>query len=240
MIRPSTSVDIVDGDHVLKAGRRLLWRVARTLGNAGARWSWNDQFRNGYWGGLQYRRRTVVSLVEQLAGGGDIVEFGCGEGWLIGAVDPGVYRTYVGVDLSPVAIDVATRRARQAGLVKCRFEVGRFEHWSGGPDPSLIIMDESLYYLKPRRQRRLLRRCLDRLDSSCRMVVTVHSATRHRSTLEACRRAAVVEREVHDLERVILTLRARNEFSLREKAQATVATVRRVHRRRLGARTTVT
>jgi len=189
----------------------LLWRGARALGTAGARWSWNDQFRRGYWGGLQYRRRTVVSLVEQLAGGGDIVEFGCGEGWLIGAVDPGVYRTYVGVDLSPVAIDIATRRARQAGLVKCRFEVGRFEHWPVRDDASLIIMDESLYYLKPRRQRRLLRRWLDRLDSGGHMVVTVNSATRHRSTLAACRRAAVVEREVDDSERVILTLRPRNE-----------------------------
>lgn len=189
----------------------MLWRVARALGNAGARWSWNDQFRKGYWVTLRSRSRIVVSLVEQLAGGGDVVEFGCGEGRLIGAVNPDVYRSYVGLDLSPVAIDAATRRARKAGLEKCRFEVCRFEHWPGGADASLIIMEESLYYLKPRRQRRLLRRCLDRLDSGGRMVVTVHCATRHQSTLESCRQAAVVEREIHESDRVILTLRARDE-----------------------------
>ncbi len=152
-----------------------------------------------------------MSLVEQLAGGGDIVELGCGQGILIEAVDPEAYRSYVGVDLSAVAIDAATRRARKAGLEKCRFEVGRFEKWSGGAGASLIIMDESLYYLKPRRQRRLLRRCLDRLGSGGRMVVTVHCATRHRSTLDWCRRAAVVEREIHDFERVILALRGRDK-----------------------------
>ena len=247
--------------------RRLLWRVARALGDAGARWSWNDQFRSGYWDTLRNRRGTVASLVEQLAGGGDIVELGCGEGVLIESVDPDAYRTYVGVDLSRVAIDAATRRARQAGLEKCRFEVGRFEQCPHLADASLVIMEESLYYLKPRRQRRLLRRCLGRLNAGGRIVVAVHCATRHRSTLASCRRAAVVEREIRESDRVILTLRARDEagpcvcrvmgvpapryrgmpmfrhwwsgLSWHEKAGATVGTVRRVRRRKLRARVTV-
>ncbi len=153
----------------------------------------------------------MASLVERLAGGGDIVELGCGEGVLIEAVDPDTYRSYVGVDVSPVAIEAATRRAGRAGLDKCRFEVGRLEQCSHIADASLIIMEESLYYLKPRRQRRLLRRSFDRLKPGGRMIVTVHCATRHGPTLDVCRRAGTVEQEIHDSKRVILALCARDD-----------------------------
>lgn len=196
---------------VLTAMRRLVWRGARALGGAGARWSWDDQFRRGYWAPLRARSRTVVSLVEQLAGGGDVVEFGCGPGFLIEAVDPSVYRSYVGVDLSAVAVEAATRRAAEAGLAKCRFEVGRFERWRRDTRASLIIMEETLYYVTPRRQRLLLRRCLDRLDPGGRMIVTVHCATRHRATLANCSQAAVVEREIRDGRRIIVVLRGRDK-----------------------------
>lgn len=202
---------LVAKGNVLTVMRRLRWRGARALGGAGAQWSWNDQFRTGYWDSLRTRSPNVVALVEQLAGGGDVVELGCGEGFLIEAVDSDSYRSYVGVDVSAVAVESAARRAGQAGLVKCRFEVGRIEQWRCDADTSLIIMEESLYCLKPRRQRRLLRRCLARLKPDGRLIVTVHSATRHRSTLVNCRRYGVVDREIHESERVILALRAHDE-----------------------------
>ncbi len=188
----------------------MVWRSARALGTTGARWAWNDQFRKGRWELLRGRDRTLVFLVETLAGGHAVVELGCGEGILIEAIDPDTYGSYLGVDLSEVAIESAIRRAGRAELSNCRFEVGDFEQWSGSEAVSLIIMEESLYYLRPRRQQRLVERCLGRLRSGGFMIVTVHSATRHHTTLEICRRVAVVEQEIRDAERVILTLRSRD------------------------------
>ena len=194
--------------------RRALWRGARAFGDAGARWSWNEQFRSGYWDSLRPRNPITVALVERLAAGGAVVELGCGEGFLIEAVNPDSYGTYVGVDLSTVAVEAATRRAERAGLVKCRFEVGRLEHCPHLADASLIIMEESLYYLRLRRQRRLLRRCLDRMKPGGRMVVTVHCASRHGPTLDVCRRAGIVEREIHDSDGVIIALRTPDDEPL--------------------------
>jgi len=152
----------------------------------------------------------MSDLVEELSSGGEIVELGCGEGALIGGVDPTTYGAYQGFDISAVAVQHAQERALEAGLDGCRFSVGELADWPGASGLSLVVIEECLYYLEPAAQRRLLERCFDSLTPDGRVLVAVHSKIRHAATLGICREVGEVDRELDDGERVILVLARRS------------------------------
>ena len=165
--------------------RAIGWRLANRLGPSGLRaWSQNDQYRRGRWRHLGHDRRPVVAeLVADLAANGAVVELGCGEGHLVRSIDPGCYRSYLGLDISAVAVAAAERHPPP----RCSFEVGDIGQWPGAEGIQLIVAEESLYYLRSRARRALLERCRTSLAQSGAMLVTVADRDHHRDTVDDCR-----------------------------------------------------
>jgi len=121
-----------------------------------------------------------VKLVESLCRGGKIVEFGCGTGTLPGSLAPGTFSHYHGIDRSKEAI----RRARaNVQMPYVSFECCQMQDWQPSP-ASLILAEECLYYLTTEEQRAFLAKCLLAIGSTGAIAVMVHSAKRHRRTVE--------------------------------------------------------
>ncbi len=128
----------------------------------------------------------VVDLVSELAAGGDVVEFGCGEGHLARAVDPAAYATWLGYDIAALAVE---RAREQSGNDRCRFEVLDCTAWPGAAGLHLIVAEECLYYLHGHDLRRFLDRCRTSLAPGGAMLATFSRAGRHPEAEDACGQA---------------------------------------------------
>lgn len=159
-------------------------RIQRLFGFK--RQSWNRQFKAGRW------KRTkhcpiLIQQVAELCSGGQILEFGCGEGDVPHMLPHGSFSEYRGYDISDVAIELAKGKAQAAGLTNCFFEQADMAEWQGHYEASVILVEESLYYLSPKKAKSFLQRCCDNLAPYGAILVVVHSATKHAKTLEICR-----------------------------------------------------
>lgn len=183
--------------------QRLCLRTLRLLGLK--RLSWNAQFAAGV---ACYGQRSpnTLSRVQALCGGGRLIEFGCGEGELPFMLPPGAFSSYMGYDISTVAIGRARRRAAAAALGNVGFAPCDIARWDGADSASLIVAEECLYYLSPAVLEQFLLRCGRCLASGGAILAIVHSATKHARTLAVCRRVCLVRDEETLGERVFLTL----------------------------------
>lgn len=77
---------------------------------------WNKEFASGRWDHLQNTvGDCVYRYVERWADGGDILDLGCGSGNTGNELDYSSYRSYLGVDISNVAIEIAAARSAANG-----------------------------------------------------------------------------------------------------------------------------
>jgi len=182
---------------------RIKWRIMRAVG-LGSR-AWDEQFRLGIWGGDTESPR-VIERVVRLARGGRIVEFGCGHGQLARSLPAGSFSSYLGVDISALAVEEAAKRAAKQGLRGCRFEQGDMLTWAGDSGVDLIVLLECLYYAKGAGLERFLDRCIESLSPEGSILVVIHSARKHRRTIDACRAGCRVVREESIGPRTYLTL----------------------------------
>lgn len=183
--------------------KRIYWRLLRVFGFN--RLSWNGQFARGLWG-QGTRSPHTITRVAQLCAGGKLVELGCGEGDLPHLLPRRCFTEYLGVDISDVAIIRAKQRMIASGLDRCDFEQGDMGNWRGTEDVSLILSEECLYYLTPRKAETFLRLCCASLAQSGRILVIMHSPRKHAATLDVCRHSCAVVDEVVIGSRVYLTL----------------------------------
>src|SRR5262245_10627299 len=135
----------------------VLWRLTRAVSERGRRWSWDRQFLSGRYDYIRVKDQEIVHRVEKWARGGKLVELACGGGGLPGAVKPGTFSEYLGIDISSVAIE----RARAKKIPNCRFEVGDLESWPGEKGASMITIEECIFYLPHAKQERLLNIALE-------------------------------------------------------------------------------
>jgi|GEM_PF-1727030 trans-aconitate methyltransferase len=187
--------------------RRIIWRVERIIGLKSH--AWDEQFRKGVWG---WRTRTppeVVERVIRLCNGGRIVEFGCGYGHLSRNLPVGACSSYMGIDISGFAIEEAKKRAQESCVGNCQFLQSDMAAWSGDSDVSLILLEECLNYLKGETLNRFLTQCCHSLSNDGFILVVVHSAYKHRRTLDACRAICQVVKEESVGSRTFLTLARR-------------------------------
>jgi SAM-dependent methyltransferase len=118
----------------------------RTPPDDGAKW--DAQYTAGKWDFIDTLPQVghyyiIASYYASLTPGGSILDVGCGTGVLQRVLRQVGYERYVGIDISQVAIQQASRNSDG----RTSFEViqnGRFE--SPGPF-STIIFNETLYYL---------------------------------------------------------------------------------------------
>lgn len=188
--------------------RKIKWRIMRAIG-LGSK-AWDEQFRLGIWGGDTESPR-VIERVVRLARGGRIVEFGCGHGQLARNLPAGSFSSYLGIDISALAVEEAAERAEKQGVRGCRFEQGDMLTWAGDSGVDLIVLLECLYYAKGAALERFLDRCMKSLAGDGRVLVVIHSARKHRRTIAACRAGCRVVQEESVGQRAYLTLAGRGD-----------------------------
>jgi 2-polyprenyl-3-methyl-5-hydroxy-6-metoxy-1,4-benzoquinol methylase len=85
----------------------------------------------------------LATLIEQGKFHGDVLDVGCGEAAIsLHLADLGY--TTVGLDLSPVAIELARAEAAQRGLNKATFDVADTSSFTGYDDRFGAIVDSTL------------------------------------------------------------------------------------------------
>jgi SAM-dependent methyltransferase len=112
--------------------------------------------RRGKWNYLDGLRefahyRIIVGYYTRLRPYGSVLDIGCGSGLMQRMLVPYDYDRYLGIDISPEAIDRARLSLRAApSSSQTMFQVGDLEQpleWSGAPF-DVIIINEALYYLE--------------------------------------------------------------------------------------------
>ena len=183
--------------------RRIYWRILRLLGFGKV--AWDDQFKKGLWSRGRHSSYFLEKVIA-LSHGGIIIEFGCAEGTLIEELPTGSYSKYQGYDISGVAVDLANKKAKKNGLSNCTFEQCDMSQWLGYSGASLILLEECLYYLNSAQIKVFLDKCRHSLLPDGAILVVVHSADKHASTLDECRLAGNVIEDVLVNGRVFITL----------------------------------
>jgi SAM-dependent methyltransferase len=122
---------------------------------------WNSEFASEKWDFINHTEGDCVyPPLEKYARGGRVLDMGCGPGNTANEMRADAYREYVGVDISPVALEKARRRTAEAGREgQNRFAVGDFMTYAPQGTFDVILFRESLYHV-PKAQ---VRSVLDRL-----------------------------------------------------------------------------
>ena len=130
------------------------YAASRFFGAAVARLAFDAKFGGSDrdWSRFHERPEFIDPLARQAASFGPgtarILLLGCGAAGLIGSLPDDCYRSIVGVDLSPQAIDLARGKWNSG---KIRFEVGDMNAYVPAEPQDLIVLSESIYYLARRR-----------------------------------------------------------------------------------------
>ena len=158
---------------------RLKWRLMRAVGMERA--AWDQQHRAGMWE-FEDKSPHLIEHVTTLAKGGDILEFGCGDGRLVDFLPDGAFATYLGSDISPATVALCQSRL---GRDNVAFEPADMTTWTA-PDRTfdLILLEECIYYLTPPQITRFLAECRQCLAPGGHLLVVIHSETKHRATVD--------------------------------------------------------
>ena len=155
--------------------KRLYWKGLHALGMQEE--AWDQLHEKNIWareGTSQY----LLDLISQAAPE-SIIEFGCGDGEFASSQ----HCQYIGFDMSAVAIQKARRKNLLAK--NCAFYQLDMRDWKG-ESVDLIVLEESLYYLRPREIVRFLNVCFESLTEKGRVIVVVHDYRKYRKLLELC------------------------------------------------------
>ena len=110
---------------------------------------WNKEFEEGYWDFIDHTQRDVVyDFISKYCRNGRILDLGCGSGNTGCELDVEVYCTYVGVDVSDVALEKAITRSKHAGrLSKNRYIRGDIVTYVPEEEFEVMLFRESIYYV---------------------------------------------------------------------------------------------
>ncbi len=111
--------------------------------------TWNEQYLEGKWDTLRSNWEDArFDVMRKFMGSysvkGKILEIGCGEGLLQAQLDPVIYSSYLGIDISEVAV----QRALYLENSCTRYRAADMEEFNPAEKFDMIIFNESLYYAK--------------------------------------------------------------------------------------------
>ncbi|GAB3273196.1 hypothetical protein GCM10027347_45380 [Larkinella harenae] len=136
---------------------------------------WNYQYDKGLWEGLRgldelARFSVIVGYVKYLKPGQpEILEIGCGEGFLQQRLQTQNYGRYVGMDISDTAIKTAQDQADK----KCTYLVADMDKYEPTGLFDMIIFNESIYY--SRYPLKTLQRYATYLKANGLLIVTINN-----------------------------------------------------------------
>jgi 2-polyprenyl-6-hydroxyphenyl methylase/3-demethylubiquinone-9 3-methyltransferase len=144
---------------------------------------WNKEFQEGHWDFIDHTQGDVVyDVVGRYCRKGRILDLGCGSGNTGCELDVDLYATYVGVDVSDVALEKAVSRSRKAGRQnRNRYVRGDIVDYVPEGKFDVILFRESIYYVQRSKIAPLLIRYAESLAPEGVIIVRWHD---HKVALE--------------------------------------------------------
>jgi trans-aconitate methyltransferase len=147
--------------------------------------AFDERHRSGKWSySVDDKSADLVAVIEMYANGGRILCLGCGSGSLARVLKQSCFSLFVGVDLSPVAID----QARSYQVERTSFQTGDIEDYPMSGVYSVIVFEESLYFIRRSAHLRILQRCREHLSPRGVIVLTNADPARFSSMQRMIRR----------------------------------------------------
>jgi len=135
---------------------------------------WDAQYRLGVWDRLDTATVTggeFAKMIAEHAPLARILDLGCGTSVNL-PLEPGTYRSYHGVDISPKAI----KRARRLNRPDSTYEVADILAYQPARAYDAILLREVIYYLTPQQIHDLLTRLSEHLSQDGVVLIQVWSA----------------------------------------------------------------
>ena len=137
---------------------------------------WERDFSGGKWDFIDDTAGDCVYLhLEKYARNGNILDLGCGPGNTANELKLTKYRSYVGVDISEVALAKAVRRTEENGRpAKNSFVCSDFLSYMPKQDFDVILFRESMYHVPYGRVLELLAKYSKHLKSKGVFIVRLY------------------------------------------------------------------
>lgn len=128
--------------------RYKLLMSRRGMGRPIPRRTWDFEYSGATWAGLDSAEAVpgnmaIANFVRRLCEAPKVLDVGCGTGALAELLQAVPGLTYMGIDLS----DVALSRARTRGLSNAGFQQAAMEDWTPTDRYDAIIFNEVIYYV---------------------------------------------------------------------------------------------
>jgi len=119
---------------------------------------WDGRFKNVYLKVLEEmselgRHGVIAEIINRMVQTGRVLDAGCGTGILSELLDLNRF-TYIGIDLSKLAIQVARKKRSRCGV---KFIVSPIEEFKSEGSFDVIVFNEVLYYLNYKRVLEMIR-----------------------------------------------------------------------------------
>ena len=164
----------------LASNRGLLYLITRYGSTRYRGLAFEGNYRRGRWDlAASGTDPGLVDLVYKYAGGGRVLELGCGTGRLAASIPPDTWTTFTGMDLASSAIS----RAQAHALPRATFVEADFEKGFPNGQFDLIISEESLYYIATNRLPSFVDRLEQGLAPGGKLLVTVADPRRFRGLI---------------------------------------------------------
>lgn len=110
---------------------------------------WDQEYNSAKWDYINFTPHDCTyGILEKYAQQGDILDMGCGPGNTANEISEQAYRSYVGVDISEIALQKAKQRTVETGRQdKNQFERSDIINYAPRGLYDVILFRESLYYV---------------------------------------------------------------------------------------------
>jgi SAM-dependent methyltransferase len=146
---------------IVQRSLTLIRSLAKRIGPTSTKKSlWDREFATGHWNFIDNTAGDCVyPYLEKYARNGSILDLGCGPGNTANEVANSAYQTYLGVDISEVALNKGRKRSIEVDRAsKNSFELGDFISYVPRQQFDVILFRESMYHVPSHTVKPMLRR----------------------------------------------------------------------------------